>query len=116
MLALKAVFAEADRIPTLIFDEIDAGIGGSVANQVALKLKSLASTHQTLCITHLPQIAAAATSHYHVAKTSEKGKTITRIQRIDEKTRIEELARLLDGTLTDVSRLHAESLLNEMAS
>jgi len=83
---------------------------------VARKLRELASTHQTLCITHLPQIAAAASSHYHVTKESENGTTVTNIRHIDNDTRIEELARLLDGTLTEVSRLHAESLLNEMAS
>ncbi len=112
MLALKVVCADADQIPTLIFDEIDAGVGGAVAGKVADKLRRLAASHQILCITHLPQIAAAAQHHYNVSKSTVKGRTTTRVQRVEAETRVEEVARLLDGSMSDVSLAHARSLLN----
>ncbi len=115
MLALKGVFAEADRIPTLIFDEIDAGIGGAVATKVAFRLRDLARSHQTICITHLPQIAAAGFTHYHVSKATRNGKTSTHVSRIDRGSRVEEVARLLDGSVTEVSLTHARALLKELA-
>jgi DNA repair protein RecN (Recombination protein N) len=111
MLSLKAVFAGADKIPTLIFDEIDAGVGGSVANNVAEKLRQLAQSHQTICITHLPQIAAAADAHFHVSKASQKGRTFTTVKRVERETRVEEVARLLDGSVSAVSLEHARTLL-----
>ena len=115
MLALKGVFAEADRIPTLVFDEIDAGIGGTVATKVAFRLRDLARSHQTICITHLPQIAAAGATHYHVSKATRDGRTSTHVARIDKGSRVEEVARLLDGSLTEVSLDHARALLKELA-
>ena len=111
MLALKTVFANADKIPTLIFDEIDAGVGGHTAKQVASKLKELAGSHQTICISHLAQIAAIADVHYHVAKSSKNGRTRTTLSMVKGDARVEELARLLDGSLTEVSIKHAKSLL-----
>lgn len=111
MLALKAVSARADRIPTLVFDEIDAGVGGTVANKVVEKLCGLAQSHQTICITHLPQIAAAAGTHYHVSKTTEKGRTATGVALVEDRSRVEEVARLLDGSLSEVSLDHARTLL-----
>lgn len=115
MLGLKGVFADADRIPTLIFDEIDAGIGGTVATKVAFRLRDLARSHQTICITHLPQIAAAGFTHYHVSKSTRDGKTSTHVSRIDRMTRVKEVARLLDGSVTEVSLTHARALLKELA-
>ncbi|MDK1021671.1 MAG: DNA repair protein RecN [Candidatus Hydrogenedentes bacterium] len=115
MLALKGVFADADRIPTLVFDEIDAGIGGPVATKVAFRLRDLARSHQTICITHLPQIAAAGFTHYHVSKTTRNGKTSTHVSRIDRGSRVEEVARLLDGSVTEVSLTHARALLKDLA-
>lgn len=115
MLALKSVFAEADRIPSLIFDEIDAGIGGAVATKVAFKLRALARSHQTICITHLPQIAAAGLTHYHVSKHTRGDRTSTHVARIDKGSRVEEVARLLDGTVTQLSLDHAKALLKELA-
>ncbi len=112
MLALKATFAEADAIPTLIFDEIDTGVGGAVANEVAAKLASLAESHQVICITHLPQLAAAGDAHFCVAKETSDGRTHTSVDRIDAEQRIEELARLLDGSVSAVSLEHARSLLD----
>lgn len=115
MLALKSVFADADDVPTLIFDEIDAGIGGHVATKVAERLQALARSRQTLCITHLPQIAAAGQTHYHVAKGTRSGKTTTYVVQVEERSRIEEVARLLDGSVTDLSLNHAEDLLRKLA-
>ena len=113
MLAMKVVFANADMIPTLIFDEIDAGVGGAVATKVAEKLAELAQFHQTICITHLPQIAAAAATHYHVWKTTKDGTTVTGVARVEDDARVNELARLLDGSLTEVSRDHARAMLTK---
>ncbi|MGI6461271.1 MAG: DNA repair protein RecN [Candidatus Hydrogenedentales bacterium] len=115
MLALKSVFANADTIPTLIFDEIDAGVGGAVAKKVAAKLGELADSHQTICISHLPQIAAAAETHFHVAKMSRKKRTVTSVERIADEERVRELARLLDGSVSEVSLEHARSLLSPPA-
>ena len=111
MLALKATSAQADAIPTLIFDEVDVGVGGAVANQVAEKLADLARSHQILCITHLPQIAAVADSHFYVSKRVEKDRTITLVTAVEDESRVEEVARLLDGSLTEVSLEHARTLL-----
>ena len=113
MLALKAVFAEADRIPTLIFDEIDAGVGGHTAKNVARELRGLAKSHQTICVTHIPQIAAAAQAHYRVMKSTRKGRSVTAMKHVDGDARVEELARLLDGSVSDVSLEHARALLVE---
>ena len=115
MLALKSVFAAGDAVPTLIFDEIDAGIGGQVATRVAQRLRDLAATHQVLCITHLAQIAAAGQHHFHVAKTVSEGQTTTHVMRVESRSRVEELARLLDGSVTKVSLTHAEDLLKKLA-
>lgn len=114
MLALKAVFAEADRIPTLIFDEIDAGVGGATARKVAAKLSALAKTHQLICITHIPQIAAAADAHYQVSKATVKGRSVARMAQVSEEERVKELARLLDGTVSELSMEHARELLEKL--
>jgi DNA repair protein RecN (Recombination protein N) len=111
MLALKSVLARADAIPSLVFDEIDAGVGGAVARNVAQRLLALARSHQVLCITHLPQIAAAAKRHFHVSKAALKGRTVTTIAQVEGEGRIAELARLLDGTVSPVSLEHARQLL-----
>lgn len=116
MLALKSVFAGMDRIPTLVFDEIDAGVGGVVARRVAEKMAALAASHQVLCISHLPQIAAAADAHYVVEKQVRRGVTATAVARVDGEERERELARLLDGSLSDVSLEHARALLRDMGS
>ena len=115
MLALKAVFAGSDVIPTLIFDEIDAGIGGSVARNVAEKLRMLAASHQVLCITHLAQIGAQADAHFKIAKDSTSGHTVTSAVRIDGQERVDEIARLLDGSVSKESVRHAKALIKESA-
>lgn len=97
MLALKQVFAAADQVPTLIFDEIDQGIGGRVGAIVGQKLWRLARQHQVLCITHLPQLAAFGEIHYHVEKEVKGGRTITQVTRLDGETRVDELAQMFGG-------------------
>lgn len=113
MLALKAVFAQADRIPTLIFDEIDAGVGGAVARKVAEKIGGLARTHQVICITHIAQIAAVAKAHFRVCKEMRQKRTVTQVCEVSEAARAEEVARLLDGSVSDVSLEHARALLSK---
>jgi DNA repair protein RecN (Recombination protein N) len=97
MLALKNVLASADQIPTLIFDEIDQGIGGRVGGVVGQKLWRLAGTHQVLCVTHLPQLAAYGEQHYHVEKLVDEGRTITRVRKLSGENRLNELAQMLGG-------------------
>ncbi|MDO4295687.1 MAG: DNA repair protein RecN [bacterium] len=97
MLAIKTVLADTDRIPTLIFDEIDTGISGRTAQRVSEKLNYIAKTHQVICITHLPQIASMADRHFEIKKQTEGSKTVTHIYPLDEKAEILELARLLGG-------------------
>lgn len=97
MLAIKAVLADTDEIPTLIFDEIDTGISGRTAQKVSEKLSYIGKSHQVICITHLPQIAAMADAHYEIAKAAADGRTTTTIRRLDEEQMVQELARLLGG-------------------
>lgn len=111
MLAVKTVFADADRIPTLIFDEIDAGVGGAVALKVADRLRGLAGSHQTICVTHLAQIAASAQAHFRVSKTTSKGRTQTAVSHVGAEDRLEELARLLGGSVSERGLEHARELL-----
>lgn len=103
MLALKTVLAENDEIETLIFDEIDSGISGRTAQMVAEKMNQTGKNHQIICITHLPQIASMADTHFLIEKTSESGSTVSNIRKLDEKESIEELARMLGGVkITDI--------------
>ena len=114
MLALKSVFAGADRIPTLVFDEIDAGVGGVVARRVAAKMAALARSHQVICITHLAQIAAAAETHHTVSKRDVRGHAVTGMDRVEAEEREREVARLLDGSVSEISLGHARALLVDM--
>lgn len=114
MLALKAVLAEVDAVPCLIFDEIDAGIGGRVAHRVGARLSEVATRHQVLVVTHLPQIAARAAAHHQVEKSESGGIVVTKARRLEGVERIEELARMLGGDPeSELSRRHAEELLSE---
>jgi DNA repair protein RecN (Recombination protein N) len=110
MLALKTVLAAEDEIPVLVFDEVDANVGGETANAVGEKMKQIAANRQVLCITHLPQVAAPADAHYLVTKQIRDGRTISEISLLNKKERITELARMLGGQ-TDAARKHAEALL-----
>jgi DNA repair protein RecN (Recombination protein N) len=99
---------------TLVFDEIDIGIGGRAAEAVGQKLKSLARGQQVLCITHLPQIAAFADQHFLIEKTERRGRTQTGVRRMESAERVEEIARMLSGaSLTETSRRHAEQMLKQ---
>ncbi|MGH7950602.1 MAG: DNA repair protein RecN [Limisphaerales bacterium] len=110
MLALKTVLAAEDEIPVLIFDEVDANVGGETANAVGEKMKQIAAKRQVLCITHLPQVAAPADAHYVVTKQIENGRTISEIELLGKKERVTELARMLGGQSV-AARKHAEALL-----
>ena len=112
MLAVKTVLAAQDDIPVLIFDEIDTGIGGMLAKEVAKSLVALSASHQLLCISHLHQIASQADHHYHVYKETSAGRTITRVVKLGEKEKVDEIARMLGGE-TEISRKHAEELLRK---
>jgi DNA repair protein RecN (Recombination protein N) len=112
MLALKSVLARADRMPILIFDEVDAGIGGRVASVVAQTLAATADGRQVLCVTHLAPIAALAEHHLHVAKTVRAGRTRVAVAALAGDDRVEEIARMLGGpTTTAAAREHARDLL-----
>jgi DNA repair protein RecN (Recombination protein N) len=113
MLALKTVLSQADATPTLIFDEIDVGIGGRVGATVGEKLWSLHHNHQVLCITHLPQLAAFGDVHFHVSKQVEGEHTNTHVQALTAAARVEELAQML-GTPTDAGRHSALELLTRV--
>jgi DNA repair protein RecN (Recombination protein N) len=114
MLAIKTVLAHTDTVPVLIFDEIDTGIGGAVATVMGQRLRALAKYHQVLCITHLPQIASHATSHYLVEKTTEKKRTVTRVTPLDRAARQAEIARMVGGlTVTKAVRETAAQMISE---
>jgi DNA repair protein RecN (Recombination protein N) len=101
----------------LIFDEVDAGIGGRVAEVVGRKLRALGSAFQVLCITHLPQIAACADTHFAIEKRVERGRTRTSVVRLDAEGRVEELGRMLGGaTVTDGLRASAREMLANQAA
>jgi DNA repair protein RecN (Recombination protein N) len=112
MLALKTILARVDRVPTLIFDEVDAGIGGRVATQVADKLRDVAQHHQVFVITHLPQLASRAAHHLMVEKVEREGTTLTRVTELKGEERVRELARMLGGDPdSGVSLEHAREML-----
>ncbi len=115
MLAIKTVLADSDDIPTLIFDEIDTGISGRTAQKVSEKLMLIAKSHQVICITHLPQIAAMADSHFEIAKSASQGRTITTIRLLDRQASVEELARLLGGARITEAVLKNAGEMKELA-
>ena len=110
MLALKTVLATVDEIPVLIFDEVDANVGGETASAVGERMRQVATSRQVLCITHLPQVAAQAAAQYVVTKETRTGRTTSRIHLLQGKERVTELARMLGGQ-TDAARKHAAALL-----
>ena len=110
MLALKTVLAVEDEIPVLVFDEVDANVGGETAHSVGGKMRQIADRHQVLCITHLAPVAAQATAHFVVSKELKGGRTISDFTLLDRSGRVAELTRML-GRQSDAARKHAESLL-----
>lgn len=111
MLALKTVLASQDAVPVLVFDEVDANVGGETAVAVGQKMRQIGAQRQVLCITHLAQVAAAAPAHFVVTKEVQEGRTLSQIQRLADKARIAELARMLGGG--EAARKHAEALLRD---
>lgn len=112
MLALKTVLAAEDEIPVLVFDEVDANVGGETANAVGEKMRQIARARQVICITHLAPVAAAADTHFVVTKQVRDGRTLSDIQPLNSKQRVDELARMLGGQGT-AARKHAEALLTD---
>ena len=111
-LAISVIAATATPVSTLIFDEVDAGIGGAVAETVGRLLKQLGQNRQVLCVTHLPQVAARGDQHFLVSKAEASGRPVSQIGALDRKARIEELARMLGGMeITDTTRKHAREML-----
>jgi len=112
MLALKNAAPSAGDVPVLIFDEVDAGIGGGAATAVGAKLRSVAAGRQSLCITHLPQVASFADRHYHVAKLERDGRTTTSMVYLDQEQRVREMARMLGGAqITETTLAHAREMV-----
>lgn len=113
MLALKTVLSAHDDIGTLVFDEIDAGLGGKVAHAVGIKLCQLASSHQVICISHLASIAAMADQHLAISKEVASGQTYTRVRNLSTDERVQELTRMLSGEDSAIARQHARELLQQ---
>jgi DNA repair protein RecN len=112
MLAIKTILADADRISTLIFDEIDTGISGKAAKSVAQKLKSISKNHQVICVTHHAQIAAAADHNIYIRKSFDGTSTHTTVETLDEEAKIREISRLLDGDAeSEITAVHARELV-----
>jgi DNA repair protein RecN (Recombination protein N) len=112
MLALKSLVLTPGVVSTLLFDEVDAGVGGRIAEIVGKKLKQVAAHHQVISVTHLAQIAALADAHFVVQKEVENGRTFTSVERLSDKARIAEVARMLGGvTITEQTRRHAEEMV-----
>ena len=112
MLALKSILAKADRLPVLIFDEIDVGISGRIAQAVGRSLKQLSTFHQVIAITHLPQIAGLADTHFVVVKTERKGRTVSSLRRLDLDEQVREVAKLMSGTrITEAGLAGARELM-----
>jgi DNA repair protein RecN (Recombination protein N) len=111
-LAIQSVASQVAQVPTLIFDEVDAGIGGRVAEIVGRMLKQLGARHQVMCITHLPQVAATADQQWQVVKATVNGKALSRVTSLDRSQRVDEIARMLGGVkITETTRKHAAEML-----
>ena len=116
MLAIKKVLAQTDKMPVLVFDEIDTGISGKAANSVAQKLKSISEAHQVMCISHLPNIAAVADHNYFISKNVKEERTSTQIKLLKENEVIEEIARRSSGEVNEITLKYATELRNKKAS
>ncbi len=114
-LAIQVILSQSSQIPTLIFDEVDSGIGGGIAEVVGRQLRAISKQHQVLCVTHLPQVASQAHHHLQVIKEKSARHTLTRVQTLSDAQRLEEIARMLGGmTITDQTRAHAEEMLQRV--
>ena len=111
MLSIKNVLADNDNVDTLIFDEVDTGISGSAAQKVGQKLKQVSKGRQIICVTHLAQVAAYADNHLLISKNTEGGRTFTSVESLEKEGRVNELARIMGGTMTEALKKSAEELL-----
>jgi DNA repair protein RecN (Recombination protein N) len=112
MLAMKRILAKVGGRQVLIFDEVDSGIGGAMAEVVGKKLRELSRHHQVICVTHLPQIACFADQHHSVRKETKAGRTITLVDRLNEEAIVDEIARMLGGVkITEKTRAHAKEMI-----
>jgi len=113
MLALKSILSEVDQVPTLIFDEIDSGVGARLGGVIAQKLKILSEKRQVICVTHLPQIACRAGRHFYIEKYTLNNQTGIRLKEMKEEERVKEIARMLDGSqMSDITIQHAQKMLD----
>lgn len=113
MLALKSILSEVDQVPTLIFDEIDSGVGARLGEVIALKLKALSKKRQVICVTHLPQIACRAGRHFYIEKYILNNQTGIRLKEMEDKERVKEIARMLDGSqMSEITIRHAQKMLD----
>lgn len=113
MLAIKKITAQIDGVNVMIFDEIDTGISGKIAQVVANKLFDISVSKQVLAVTHLPQLASMADSHYHISKSSDNERTITSVELLDKVGSVQEIAKMIDGIeASEFAVLHAEKLLD----
>lgn len=113
MLAIKVVLSRVDALPTLIFDEVDSGVGGETATSVGKKLREAAEGRQVLCITHLPQVASMADEHFVVEKTTSGGRTEVVVRKLSRRERVDEIARMLGGAGLKTASAHAEELVRQ---
>jgi len=114
-LAIQVILCESSRIPTLIFDEVDSGVGGRIAEIIGKKLRLLGENRQVFCVTHLPQVASQAHNHFRVDKTQKSGSTTTEVTALTADQRLEEIARMLGGiTITEQTRAHASEMIAEL--
>ncbi len=110
MLAIKNVLGDSDKIPVLIFDEIDTGISGIAANKTGDKIKNISKTHQVICVTHLASIAAKGDNNYYIYKESNENQTKTKVKQLSEEETVKEIARIASGNITEISINHAKEL------
>jgi DNA repair protein RecN (Recombination protein N) len=116
MLSLKEVFAVADRVDTLVFDEVDTGISGRTAKKVAIKLKKVAEARQVIVITHLPVVASAGSRHFHITKSLDGAKAKTNIGLVEEEERLKVLASMLTGEVTQSAIQQAKQMIEDMVN
>jgi DNA repair protein RecN (Recombination protein N) len=113
MLALKSILSEVDQVPTLIFDEIDSGVGARLGEVIARKLRNLSGKRQVICVTHLPQIACRAGRHFYIEKYILDNQTGIKLKEMEGEERVKEIARMLDGSqMSEITIQHAQKMLN----
>ena len=110
MLAIKNVLADVDKVPVIIFDEIDTGISGVAANVTGEKIKQISKSHQVICVTHLASIAAKGDYNYYICKEIENEKTKTKVKQLNEEETLKEIARISTGSVSEISINHAKEL------